>query len=94
MSIQYHNVDDLAAAIATTVTPSSAITAIGVAANAFTIATSTTTDTAIQAATNSTPFGFANANEMNAVLTIIKNLHTRSLELEAVLVAQGLLTAS
>jgi hypothetical protein len=94
MSIQFHSPEELAAAMAEAFTPSDAITAIGVAANAFTIATSTTADTAIQAATSTTPFGFASANEANAVLTIIKNLHTRSLELEAVLVAQGLLTAS
>lgn len=49
-------------------------------------------DTAIQAVTNSSPFGFANAAEGEAVIACVRNLMVRVGELEARLQAAGLIT--
>lgn len=49
-----------------------------------------TPDYAIAAITNSTPFGFASAQEAITVLYVIKNLQTRLAEVEAILANAGL----
>jgi len=48
-------------------------------------------DVTIQAATNSSPYGFANADEFEAVVASLINLMTRVQELEDALQAYGLL---
>lgn len=72
----------------------SAITADVVVDASFTVPSVAVPDTAIQAVTGTSPFGFASADEGNSFLAIVKNLHTRVADLEARLVTQGLLTAS
>jgi hypothetical protein len=51
-----------------------------------------TADYAVQDLTQTTPFGFATKDEGNTVLKVIANLQTRLAELEARLVASGLLS--
>jgi len=48
-------------------------------------------DVTIQAATSTTPFGFVNADEFEAVVACVVNLMTRVQELEDALQAYGLL---
>ncbi len=50
-----------------------------------------TPDYAIQAMTNSTPFGFETADEGDTVMSVIANLQVRLAELEARIVAFGLI---
>ena len=62
-----------------------------VAKPVFTIADAEgTPDEAIQAVTNSSPYGFVNAAEMITLLYKVLNLHTRVGELEAIVEAAGL----
>ncbi len=49
-----------------------------------------TPDYLIQAITNSTPFGFVNAQECITLLYVVKNLQVRTAELEARLASLGL----
>ena len=53
-----------------------------------------TPDYAIQAITQTTPYGFATAQEAITVLYVIKNLQTRVAELEARLESLGLVAAN
>lgn len=53
-----------------------------------------TPDYAIQALTNSSPYGFATADEGNSVLKVVANLQARVAELETKLVALGALAAA
>ena len=53
-----------------------------------------TPDYTIAAITNSTPFGFASAQEAITVLYVIKNLQVRLAEVEARLEALGAVTAN
>ena len=53
-----------------------------------------TPDYATAAITNSSPFGFASAQEAITVLYVIQNLQTRLAEVEARLEAVGLVTAN
>jgi hypothetical protein len=53
-----------------------------------------TPDYAIAAITNSTPYGFASAQEAITVLYVIKNLQTRLAEVEARLEEKGLIAAN
>lgn len=67
-------------------------TALTAAKPTFTIADAEgTPDNAIQAVTQTTPFGFANAAEAITILYKIQNMHTRLGELETKLQALGLL---
>ena len=50
-----------------------------------------TPDYAVQAITNSSPFGFVNAAEAETVISVVQNNKTRLAELEAVLQAAGLI---
>ena len=50
-----------------------------------------TPDYAIANLTQTTPFGFSTADEGNTVLKVVLNLQTRVAELEAILVAVGIL---
>ena len=49
-------------------------------------------DFAIQALTQTTPFGFVTADEGNTVLKVIANLQTRLAEVEARLETKGIVT--
>lgn len=51
-------------------------------------------DVAIQAITNSSPFGFANAAEGEAVVACVRNAMTRLGEIEAALEAAGIVAAN
>lgn len=51
-------------------------------------------DVAIQAATNSSPFGFVNAAEFEAVVGSLRNAMARLAEVEAILEAYGLCAAN
>lgn len=53
-----------------------------------------TADYAIQALTQSTPFGFVTADEGHTVLQVIANLQARMAEVETALVDKGLVAAS
>jgi hypothetical protein len=53
-----------------------------------------TPDYAIQNLTNSSPFGFVNADEGNTVLSVILNLQVRLAEVEARLEAAGIVAAN
>lgn len=70
-------------------------TALTAAKPAFTIADAEgTPDEAIQAVTQTTPFGFVNAAELITFLYKVQNLHTRMGEVEAKLEALGLVAAN
>lgn len=56
----------------------------------LTIVGPTTPDYAIQDLTNTSPYGFASAEEGRTVLSVIKNLQQRVAALEAALVAAGI----
>lgn len=66
-------------------------TALTTALTSLTQAGSFTPDYAIQAFTNSTPFGFVTADEAETVLSVIRNLQTRVGELETKLQANGVI---
>lgn len=53
-----------------------------------------TPDYAIQAITNSSPYGFVNAAECITLLYVVKNLQVRLLEVEAILEEKGLCAAN
>lgn len=77
---------------ATPVVQGAALTA---AKPTFTIADAEgTPDEAIQAVTQTTPFGFVNAAELITLLYKVQNLHTRMGEVEARLEATGLIAAN
>jgi hypothetical protein len=83
-----------ASSVLVAVSPASAITASTLAPASLVVAALTYPDSDIQAATNSTPFGFVTADEANTLVAIVKSLHSRVYDLEARLVTLGLLTAS
>ncbi len=70
-------------------------TAFTAAKPTFTIADAEgTPDEAIQAVTNTSPYGFVNAAELITLLYKVQNMHTRIGEMEALLEANGIATAN
>lgn len=53
-----------------------------------------TPDYAIQAPTNSSPYGFVTADEARSLLKVVANLQTRLAEVEARLEGKGLIAAN
>lgn len=69
-----------------------ALTTAVVAAASMTFTEPGTPDYAIQGVTQTTPFGFVNANEGNSLIKVVQNLVKRVEELESKLQGIGLLT--
>lgn len=63
--------------------PSKALSTATAALTTITHTDPSAADYAISAGTSSTPFGFANANEFNTAMAVIRNLQLRVLQLEA-----------
>jgi hypothetical protein len=73
--------------------PQAAVTAATVATSGFTVTAPGGADYLIQALVQNTGFGFVTANEGQSFLALVKNMYTRLEEMQARLVAAGIISA-
>lgn len=95
MSKQYHNDTELKAAVETAIPELVDLTTTAVSLTAdltpLTHHAPTTPDYAIAQLTNTTPYGFVSSDEGETVLKVLANVQARLAEVEAQLIAAGIL---